>query len=78
MSLRQTLIALLALCSALLSTGCLCRHAILPDLTVPHRVANDTCIDALVRRPDGAMQIECIKVRAGWWVAAPEALGLPE
>ena len=58
--------------SVSLSTGCAPpRQAVLPDPRIPHRLAAPAEVLVWVRRKDGSLAQELIKVDAGWYVAGP-------
>lgn len=70
----KTARALLACMTLLLAlSGCwmLPRTTTLPDPTVPHRVAAETSVQIEVRRPDGQLTTEEVRLLKGWWIAAP-------
>jgi len=69
--MRTTALALLV--CGLLSSGCARRHAI-PDPSVPHRVARETTAVVWVRRHDGRLVEERVRVLPGWWLAAPQVV----
>ena len=58
--------------SAMLLPGCqLPRQVALPDQSIPHRVATETIVDVWVRRPDGQLVVERVRLMPGWWLASP-------
>lgn len=66
---------LLLLSAMLCSGGCLLpRQHVLPDQSVPHRLAKPETVWIWVRRPDGDLVQEKVRVEAGWWVAAPSVV----
>ena len=71
--MRRMLMLPLLLSISLLAS-CACRQAVLPDPKIPHRVAEETCVQAWVRHPDGHKVQTCVRLRAGDWVFAAEAL----
>lgn len=71
------LIALVAIASALLSTSCVPRQAILPDPAIPHRVAAETVVEVWARRPDGQLVRERVRLLPDWWVASPQVVDPP-
>ncbi len=64
-------IAIALLGSALLSSASCAHQATLPDPTVPHRVARETEVEVWVRRPDGTLTRETVRLLPGWWIAGP-------
>lgn len=61
--------------SAMLS-GCslLPRQTVLPNPNIPHRVAEDATVKVWVRRPDGKLVKEPVKLGEGWWIASPQVV----
>lgn len=74
--LCQTLTASALVVSAMLSTGCLglSQERMLPDPRIPHQVAETTEAVVWVRRPDGSLVKETVRVQSGWWIASPQAV----
>ena len=64
-------IALALLASGLLSTGCCSSGRVVPDATVPHQLAAESCVEVWARRPDGQLERVKVKAPAGWWLAGP-------
>lgn len=47
----------------------------LPDPSVPHRVAEDTEVEIWVRvAPGTKLTRQKVRLPAGWWVASPEVV----
>lgn len=52
-----------------------CRAApIIPDPTIPHRVAEETTVVIWARAPDGTLRKVPVRALAGWWLASPEVV----
>lgn len=68
------LTALVLLASALASPGCSLRQPVLPDETVPHRLAQPARLTVWVRRDDGRLVEQTVSVPAGWWIASPRVV----
>lgn len=67
--MRMIVSALVA--SALLSSASCAHKATLPDPTIPHRVAREAEVEIWVRRPDGTLSREKVRLLKGWWIAGP-------
>lgn len=74
-SARPTMSAALAICALLLS-GCSLfpREQTIPDPAIPHRVAEESTATVWVRRPDGSLTKEAVRVLPGWWLASPQVV----
>lgn len=61
---------------SLLSSGCsmLPRTTTIPSPTVPHRVAEEATVKIYVRRPDGQLTVEAVRLPSGWWIAGPPVI----
>lgn len=70
---RVKRIAVASLAFALLSSGC-ASPAVLPDPTIPHRVAEEAEIEVWCRHPDGTFARCRVRVTEGWWVASPQVV----
>ena len=57
--------------SVMLSACATPRQAVLPDPKIPHRVALPAEVTVWLRRKDGSLAQEVIRVDAGWYVAGP-------
>jgi len=57
-------------------TGCSLfpRPEAIPSSKVPHRVAEETCVEIYVRLPDGSFRVETVRLLKGWWIASPEVV----
>jgi hypothetical protein len=66
--MRMTVKLLVA--STMLSVGC-AAQPVIPDPTVPHRVAKEVEVVVWVRLPDGSLQKQTVRVLPGWWIAGP-------
>lgn len=73
--LQRLLTALGLLACALLLSSCLPRTEALPDPSIPHRVADEAAVVVWVRRPDGLLVRETVRLLPGWWVASPQVVG---
>ena len=69
----MTRLALMLATCALLFSGCATR-AVIPDPTVPHRVAKETTVMVWAQRPDGRWIETEIRLLPGWWVASPQVV----
>ena len=67
--MTKTLAALIA---CVLLCGCLPRETTLPDRSIVHRVAKPVAVVIWVRRADGSLVEESVRLEPGWYVAAPE------
>ncbi len=56
---------------ALVSTSCVARVTVVPDPRVPHQLAEDADAQIWVRRADGTLAKQPMRIPAGWWVAGP-------
>lgn len=65
--------ALVLIASALLSSGCV-RRLVIPDPTVPHRVAKEAKVQIWVETADGKWVKQKVKILEGWWVASPQVV----
>jgi hypothetical protein len=63
----RTALALFA--SVMLFSGCLPRHHVIPDKSVPHQVAQPAKVVIWVRKADGEKVQERIWLMPGDWVA---------
>ena len=63
----SALIAYATLCGCILP-----RETMLPDRSIVHKVAKPTTVVIWVRRADGSLVEESVRLQAGWYVAAPE------
>jgi hypothetical protein len=74
-SKRPTMSAALAIC-AMLSSGCSLfpRTETIPDPSIPHRIADESEAVIWVRRPDGTLTRETVRVLPGWWLASPQVV----
>lgn len=60
---------------AMLSQACsLPQQAVLPDHRIPHQVARETTVQVWVRRADGQLVAERVRLMPGWWVASPQVV----
>lgn len=60
-------------------SGCslLPQERLLPDETIPHRISEETDVQVWVRRPDGSLVEEWVRIDPGWWVASPQLVDPP-
>ena len=59
---------------ALIAFGMLsCAKVVIPDPSIPHRVAEEAKVWVWVRTPEGLSK-QCIELQPGWWVASPEVV----
>ena len=66
----KTFAALIA-CATL--SGCILpRETTLPDRTIVHKIAEPVSATIWVRRADGSLVKEDMRLDPGWYVAAPE------
>lgn len=74
----RTLFALLVAGLLFSSAGCASTlskaGAILPDNTIPHRVAEEAVILVWARNDKGELVKTKIRVLPGWWVAGPRVV----
>lgn len=68
--MRRTLLA--GIVFVTLSAGCATTPKVLPDPSIPHRVAKDGKVTIYVRQPDGRLKKEEVKLQEGWWIASPQ------
>jgi hypothetical protein len=62
----------LALCaSAALSLTSCAGKGVIPDPTIPHRLAKEADVVLWMRQPDGTMKQVPARALAGWWLAGP-------
>lgn len=62
--------ALYASALLLTASGCFSK-AVIPDPTIPHRVAKEAEVEVWVRRPDGTLSRQKVRILPGWWIAGP-------
>lgn len=68
----QTVLGLLSLGMLLLAlASCIPRQEVIPDLKIPHRVAENAEIKIYTKRPDGQYVVETVQLSKGWWIASP-------
>jgi hypothetical protein len=67
--MRRIGLALIA--CALLSLASCSHSPVLPDPTIPHRVAAEAQVYVWARQPDGALVKTKVRLLPGWWVAGP-------
>jgi hypothetical protein len=72
MPLTSTRLAASAFSCALLLTGC--KPTLLPSPTVAHKLAEPAEVRALVRRPDGTLEVQRLRFEAGDYCATARAL----
>ena len=53
--------------------GCASR-AVIPDHTVPHRVATEAVVQVWAQRADGRWVKTEVRLLEGWWIAAPQVV----
>lgn len=70
--MRKTALALLAF--GMLSLGCVHR-TVLPDPSIPHRLAREAKVQVYVRAPDGTLIEQKVRILPGWYVVSPEVAG---
>ena len=63
--IKSGLIILLALFA-----GCDLSRKVIPDSSIPHRVASETTVTVWARGPDGKMSQVEVRLLAGWWIAS--------
>lgn len=68
MKIVATLIACAMLC-----TGCVKRDVVVPDRTIPHRIAEEAEVRIIVRKGDQTV-VETARFPAGAWIAWPDLL----
>lgn len=73
--IRWTVLGLSA--SLLLSSACAHSPLVLPDPTVPHRVAEPAAVKVWCRLPDGRTAKCAVRLDPGWWVASPQVVEVP-
>jgi hypothetical protein len=66
----------LAAC-AMLSVACAPRVTVVPDQTIPHRVAREGELEVWARAPDGQLHRQKVRVLEGWWLASPAVVEGP-
>jgi hypothetical protein len=54
----------------MLTSSCVKRNVI-PDPTVIHQVAEESCITIWVRGSDGKKVKQKVRLLEGWWIAGP-------
>lgn len=59
--------------SVLLSSGC-AHKRVLPDPSIPHRVAEEANLTIWVRGSNGKLTKQPVKILEGWWVASPQVV----
>ena len=62
------LLTLLPACSVPPST------VTIPDPSIPHRIAEESVVKAWIRRPDGTLTAEPVRLMPGWWIASPQVV----
>ncbi len=72
----MTKLALMLVACALLFSGCATR-AVIPDPTVPHRVAEETAVVVWAQRPDGRWVKARVRLLAGDWIASSQIIEQP-
>lgn len=65
------LMSLIVIASLMLLTSCVPRQDVIPNSTIPHKLAKPTTVTIWTRRSDGKYVEQTITVPAGWWVASP-------
>jgi hypothetical protein len=65
------LLALLG--SGMLSVGCVSSQVV-PDQSIPHQLAADTCGVILVKHPNGQVERQKVRIPAGYWIASPQTV----
>ncbi len=63
------LIACVMLCSA-----CVPKTLTIPDPSIPHRVAEEAAVVIWVRRSDGVLTRERVRLMPGDWIASPQVV----
>lgn len=72
LSRHQTALSLLAAMLLMLSMiGCGLRPAMIPNLTIPHRISQKCTVPVEMRQPDGSLEA-WIEVQPGWVIVSPE------
>lgn len=71
----QTVLVMIA--CAMLSAGCLQRQTVIPDPGIAHRVAKPAKVTVWVRRSDGRLVQETIRLESGWVCASPQVVERP-
>lgn len=66
-------IVLVLIAFAPLFTGCV-KRAVLPDPSIPHRVAKETQVEVWCRLPDGKWAPCTVRLLEGWWLASPQVV----
>lgn len=77
----KIVLAWLALVPLLLwLNGCfgLPRQSVLPDPNVGHRVAVETTVQVWVRRPDGQLVVQVVRLLPGWYIFSPTLIDPPK
>lgn len=64
----RTVVALIAF--GTLCAGCVPPTLVIPDPSIPHRLASDATVTIEVAHPSGQVERQKVKVPAGWWVAS--------
>ena len=62
--------AVLCALAALSLTSC-GGKGVIPDPTIPHRLAEEAEVKLWVRQPDGTLRKTCARALEGWWLAGP-------
>jgi hypothetical protein len=70
--MMRTWLALVA--SLPLFVGCATKTIVLPNPSIPHRVAKETTATIWVRLPSGQLAKAKVRVMPGWWLASPEVV----
>lgn len=68
---------MLRIASVLVASTMLCcvsTVTVIPDPTVPHRLATKVEAEVWVRRADGTVAKQKVELPAGWWVAGPPVI----
>jgi hypothetical protein len=49
-------------------------HRVIPDHRIPHQLSRPCDAYQWVRRQDGTLQEEPVRIPEGWWVASPQVV----
>jgi hypothetical protein len=54
--------------------SCRAGPQVLPDPTIPHRIAKETTVTVWARDPDGTLRQVPVRALPGWWLASPQVV----
>lgn len=71
----MTRLSLLLLTSALLSTSCVRNVEVIPDPTIPHKVAEEGNVVIWAQDPQSKEYVKTkVRLLKGWWIASPQVV----